>query len=161
MDATKYLLNLPTPGESLTVESGAYPYENPPLLDSTSEGMKYIMDQYYNNNIEEEILKLIIAGVNIEYLADIIVKSAFMNGIFTVDVAEILKPALLLHMLADARDAGVEKIKIFSDANVLKVSDKQFIDIYEDLREEEEEEIIEETPLPEIAEGSFLDMEIR
>ena len=85
----------------------------------------------------------------------------FAEGIFTVDVAEIIKPALLLHLLADARDAGVENIKIMNDSNIYELPPEDFVNIKNELRADEMEEMPEMTELPEIPEdtGSFLDME--
>jgi hypothetical protein len=137
MNISKNILNNTIPGESLTVKAGKYPYENPPLLNTASEAMDFIMDNYHNRNLDKEILKLIVAGVTIEYLANIIVKLGFVEGIFTVDAAEIIKPAVILQLLADARDAGVQDIRIFSDAEDTKIADEDFINIYKEFRGED------------------------
>jgi len=157
----KLFLNQPIPGEALTVEAGKYPFDNPPLIVSPVESMQYILDNYLSNNTSDEMLKLIIAGVTLEYLVNVITKMGFAEGIFTVDVAEIIKPALLLHLLADARDAGVENIKIMNDSNIYELPPEDFVNIKNELRADEMEEMPEMTELPEIPEdtGSFLDME--
>ena len=85
-----------------------------------------------------------------------IIKMYYIEGIITFDVAEIIKPVFLLHMLADARDAGVKNIKILDDSNILEVSPEDFINIRNELRADEMVEI--EIELPEDSE-SFLDME--
>ena len=91
--------------------------------------------------------------------------------------AEIIKPALLLHLLADARDAGVEDIRILNDSNVSEISPEDFMSIKNELRGEEVPdmddmegmEVLEGLEglgvpegMPEGPEmtGSFLDMEI-
>ena len=170
MEVTKELfLNQSIPGESLAGEAGKYPFDNPPLIVSPVEAMQYVLDSYLSNNISDEILKLVIAGVTLEYLVNVITKMGFAEGIFTVDVAEIIKPALLLHLLADARDAGVKNIKIMNDSNMYELPPEDFVNIKNELRADEMEEMPEmmELPetemmeLPEIPEdtGSFLDME--
>tara|TARA_R100001244_G_scaffold36736_1_gene33573 strand:- start:164 stop:682 length:519 start_codon:yes stop_codon:yes gene_type:complete len=170
MEVTKELfLNQPIPGESLSGEPGKYPFDNPPLIVSPVESMQYVLDNYLSNNTSDEMLKLVIAGVTLEYLVNVIAKMGFAEGVFTVDVAEIIKPALLLHLLADARDAGVKNIKILNDSNMYELPPEDFVNIKNDLRADEMEEIPEmmELPetemmeLPEISEdmGSFLDME--
>jgi len=136
MDVGQHILTQPVPGESLTIEAGKYPYENPPLLNTASEAMAFIMDNYHKRNLDKEVLKLIVAGVPVEYLANVLVKLGFVEGIFTVDAAEIIKPAVLLHFLADARDAGVKDIRIFSDVDDTKITDEDFINIYEGFRGE-------------------------
>ena len=170
MEETKELfLNQPIPGEALSAEPGKYPFDNPPLIVSPVEAMQYVLDSYLSNNISDEILKLVIAGVTLEYLVNVITKMGFAEGIFTVDVAEIIKPALLLHLLADARDAGVKNIKIMNASNMYELPPEDFVNIKNELRADEMEEMPEmmELPetemmeLPEIPEdtGSFLDME--
>ena len=170
-------LNQPIPGESMVSELGKYPFDNPPEITSPVEAMSYVLKSYLADNTSEEILKLVIAGVTLESLVNMIVKTGFMEGIFTVDVAEIIKPALLLHLLADARDAGVEDIRILNDSNVSEISPEDFMSIKNELRGEEVPdmddmegmEVLEGLEglgvpegMPEGPEmtGSFLDMEI-
>ena len=130
-------LNQPIPGESMVSELGKYPFDNPPEIASPVEAMSHLLKIYLENNISEELLKLVIAGVTLESLVNTIVKTGFMEGTFTMDVAEIIKPALLLHLLADARDAGVEDIRILNDSNVSEISPEDFMSIKNELRGEE------------------------
>jgi len=162
MEVTNELfMNQPIPGESMTVKPGTYPYENPPLIDGPVEAMEYIMDIYLQIENQNTFLKMVDSGVPIEYLVNVVTKSAFMNGIFTVDVAEVIKPALLLHILADSRDMGI-KAKIFNDADTTDFEDQQYMDIYKEFKPEEYEQLINEQdvgePLIEAEEESFLDM---
>ena len=154
-------MNQPIPGEAMTIKSGTYPYENPPLIDGPVEAMDYMLDIYLQLDNQKMFLKMMDSGIPIEYLVNIITKSAFMNGIFTVDVAEIIKPALLLHMLADARDMGI-KAKIFNDTEIIEFEDQQYMDIYSDLKPNEFEQLMNEQeleqPIVEAEEESFLDM---
>tara|TARA_R110000824_G_scaffold71595_2_gene183020 strand:+ start:2172 stop:2681 length:510 start_codon:yes stop_codon:yes gene_type:complete len=167
MDTSEMMLNQPVPGEAMASELGKYPFDNPPLIVSPGEALQYLLDSYLSNNTAEEILKLIIAGVTLESLVNLFVKMGFMEGIFTVDVAEIIKPALLLHLLADARDAGVKDIRIMNDSNMPEISPEDFMVIKKELRGEEVSELLdmkEITVMPEMTEmpemtGSFLDME--
>lgn len=158
--ASTLFLNQPVPGESLAVKSGSYPYENPPLLNSPIETMDFLLEGYYENNQKDTTMKMIDAGVTLEYLVDAITTGLFINGIATVDVVEIIKPAFLLQLLADARDENIKDIKIFNNAKQNEFSDDDFSVVYQELRSEEtpmtEMEMIEE-PMPE--QGSFLDME--
>ena len=125
------------------------------------------MDTYNANNTSEQILKMIMAGLTIEYIVNVIIKSGFIEGVYTVDVAEILKPALTLQFLADARDAGVENIKIMNDSSIPEFSDTDYINLKQELRPEtldtmaivEEPLIMDEQIMPE-EQSSFLDMEM-
>ena len=174
MDASTLNFNKAVPGEALASKPGQYPFDQPPLLTSPVDAMEHVLNEYLSSNHAEEALKLMIAGVTLEVLANIIVKTGFMEGVFSVDVAEIIKPAIVLHLLADARDAGVKNIRIMNDSNVPEISPEDFVAMRNELRgdeiEEEEEEMLEMSGMPEMSgleelpgmpdsEGSFLDME--
>mgnify|MGYP003147495325 FL=1 len=161
MDTSKVFFNQAIPGESITRKLGQFPFDNPPLISSPVEAMEFVLERYLSNNTQDEILKLIIAGVTIEFIVNNIVKMGFMEGIFTVDVAEIIKPALLLHILADAKEAGVKNIKIMNDSKMPEISAEDFVDMKNQLRADEMEEMPKMMELPEIPENteSFLDME--
>ena len=164
MDTSETFLNQPIPGEAMASKLGKYPFDNPPLIVSPGEALQYVLEGYLSNNTSDEVLKLIIAGVTLETIVNIIVKMGFMEGTFTVDVAEIIKPALLLHLLADARDAGVKDIRIMNDSNMTEISPEDFMDIKKELRGEEMPEMSQIPEIPEMTEmpemtGSFLDME--
>ena len=156
MDMSKALLNQPIPGESMTHTLGKYPFDNPPQIPSPVDAIQFILENYLSNTNSDEVLKLIMAGVTLEAISNMIIKMYYIEGIITFDVAEIIKPVFLLHMLADARDAGVKNIKILDDSNILEVSPEDFINIRNELRADEMVEI--EIELPEDSE-SFLDME--
>tara|TARA_R110000751_G_scaffold92889_3_gene181570 strand:- start:1423 stop:1974 length:552 start_codon:yes stop_codon:yes gene_type:complete len=181
MELSNLYFNKAVPGEAITSTPGKYPFNQPPLLVSPVESMEHVLNSYLSGNNAEEVLKLIIAGVTLESLANMIVKTFFMEGTFTVDVAEIIKPAIVLHLLADARDEGVKNIRIMNDSNISELSPEDFISIRNELRgdEMEEEEMLEMSDIPEMpemsempempgleglpdmsdSEGSFLDME--
>jgi len=181
MEISNLHFNKAVPGEAITNTPGQYPFNQAPLLVSPVESMEHVLNSYLSGNNAEEVLKLIIAGVTLEMLANVIVKSYFMEGTFTVDVAEIIKPAIVLHLLADARDAGVKNIRIMNDSNVSELSPEDFVSIKNELRgdEMEEEEMPEMSEMSEMtemsemsempgleglpdmsdSEGSFLDME--
>jgi hypothetical protein len=159
--AAQVFMNQPVPGESLTVKSGSYPYENPPLVTSPVQAFEYVMDVYDSGNNEDILMQFISAGVTLEYLSNVIVQAGFINGIYTVDVAEIIKPAVLLQLLADARDAGIQGIRIVDDAQVNEFSSTDYMELRNTLRGPEP--MMEETPMEVVEqpmpEGSFLDME--
>jgi hypothetical protein len=175
MDESTLHFNTAVPGEAITSKPGQYPFDQPPLLVSPVDAMEHVLNEYLSSNHAEEALKLMIAGVTLEVLANVMVKTGFMDGVFSVDVAEIIKPAIVLHLLADARDAGVKNIRIMNDSNVPEISPEEFIAMRNELRgdeieEEEMPEMVEMSGMPEMpgleglpdmpdSEGSFLDME--
>ena len=141
---------------SLLLKLGKYPFDNPPEIPSPVDAMQYLLENYLSNNNSDEVLKLIMAGVTLEALSNMIVKSFYMEGVITFDVAEIIKPAFMLHLLADARDAGVEDIRILNDTSISEMSPQDFFDIKRGLRGDE----IQTEPIEQVEDTeSFLDME--
>ena len=156
MDITQGILNQPIPGESMSHKLGKYPFDNPPEIPSPVDAMQYLLENYLSNNNSDEVLKLIMAGVTLEALSNMIVKSFYMEGVITFDVAEIIKPAFMLHLLADARDAGVEDIRILNDTSISEMSPQDFFDIKRGLRGDE----IQTEPIEQVEDTeSFFDME--
>ena len=156
MDMSKALLNQPIPGESMTHKLGKYPFDNPPQIPSPVDAIQFILENYLSNTNSDEVLILIMAGVTLEALSNMIVKSFYMEGVITFDVAEIIKPAFMLHLLADARDAGVEDIRILNDTSISEMSPQDFFDIKRGLRGDE----IQTEPIEQVEDTeSFLDME--
>ena len=156
MDITQGILNQPIPGESMSHKLGKYPFDNPPEIPSPVDAMQYLLENYLSNNNSDEVLKLIMAGVTLEALSNMIVKSFYMEGVITFDVAEIIKPAFMLHLLADARDAGVEDIRILNDTSISEMSPQDFFDIKRGLRGD----VIQTEPIEQVEDTeSFLDME--
>ena len=130
MDMSQFIMNQPIPGESMTSELGKYPHDNPPLISSASDSINYVMDTYRERGMDEEVFKMSLAGVPLEYIANVVVKMGFIEGLYTADVAEIIKPAVILHLLADVRDSGGEDTRIFSDAKETKMNDNDFMTIF-------------------------------
>ena len=86
------LFNVSIPGESLAEPKGN------------------ILDTHYNPVTFGNVTKSLSAGVPIELIVDIVVFAGFMEGKYTVDVAELIKPAFFLNLIADARDTGIEPV---------------------------------------------------
>lgn len=104
------------PGYSLTGPKGQYPWERPPKHNTPPEAVDAIIDNLEKPDVQEYYVQLLAAGVSIEEMVGTMARVGFMEGQFTVDVAELIKAPLAYYLMGLAADAGVP-------ANVFKTKD--------------------------------------
>lgn len=104
------------PGFSLTGPKGQYPWERPPKHNTPPEAVDAIIDNLEKPDVQEYYVQLLAAGVSIEEMVGTMARVGFMEGQFTVDVAELIKAPLAYYLMGLAADAGVP-------ANVFKTKD--------------------------------------
>tara|TARA_Y100000310_G_scaffold313998_1_gene362974 strand:+ start:1524 stop:2069 length:546 start_codon:yes stop_codon:yes gene_type:complete len=96
------------PGESLTSNPGDAEWEKPPKINTAEEAIDYIM---YSINSDEGVLQEIVglmdAGIAIEALTEGLAFGGFVNGAWSPDVAELMKPGLAKELWELSRDAGI------------------------------------------------------
>jgi len=168
------------PGESLTGnfkddskgELGAYPWETPPEIDTLEEAFNSVVDNKNNDEVvKNNIIKLLIAGVPSEALARTMGFKGFLDGMWTVDISELIVLPLMFEFVADGMEEGVD-VRIFNDFEDDNISNETVLEIMEDTNPEklslikQEADILERMPLQkdmnlesEPMIGSFLDME--
>jgi len=168
------------PGQSLTgdfddVEKqklGRYPWETPPQINTIEEAFQAVVDNKNNNSkVKEDLLKLLDAGVPSEALARTVGFSGYLEGIWTVDISEMIVIPLIFEFVADAQEQGITA-RIFNDFEEDGISDETVLEIMQDTNPEKFELISKEADMmkrmppkeemsmePEPMVGSFLDME--
>lgn len=88
----------PIPGQSLTKEPGASPWEKPPQFHDPDEAMDFLFKQITEPTHAHKLLALIESGVTISSIVGTLLQGGFMEGKWTPDVAVLLiKP--LTHLL--------------------------------------------------------------
>ena len=99
--------NKPPPGYSLTQAPGKWPWEKPPKYSTAPAAVDAIIDNLEKPEIQEHYVQLLAAGVSAEELVETMVRLGFTEGLYTVDVAELVKTPLLMYLMGLATDAGV------------------------------------------------------
>lgn len=168
------------PGESLTGDFddvkkgklGKYPWETPPQINTIGDAFNSIVQNKENNpKVKEDIVKLLDAGVPSEAIARTVGFSGYLEGMWTVDISEIIVVPLIFEFVADAQDEGITA-RIFNDFEDDGISNETVLDIMEGTNPEKFELISQEADMmkrmppkeemsmePEPMSGSFLDME--
>tara|TARA_R100000900_G_scaffold146260_1_gene135336 strand:- start:654 stop:1205 length:552 start_codon:yes stop_codon:yes gene_type:complete len=160
------------PGFSLTGPPGKWAWENPPEYSTPSEAVDVLIENLEKPKIQEMYVQLLASGVSIQELVVTMTKLGFMEGKFSVDVAEIIKGPLAIYLMGLAVDAGVPaKVFVTKDGNPPDESllnDAQILSIMKDRNPEFNKFIVTELPgriaedrekKVDIQENSFLGVE--
>ena len=131
------LFNVSVPGESLVQPLGQHAYEKPPEFNTPKEALNFILEKYYHPTTFSNVVKVLSTGVSIELIVDTLVFTGFLQGKYTVDVAEIIKPALFLNIIADARDTDLDPVLLSSVSGPEELNSEDFMDLMKTLRPEE------------------------
>lgn len=137
------------PGNSLTVEPGSVPWEQPPKYVTIEETAKFYVDSLSDPEIIYDILSAVKRGAPILSLVNVITKTSVMKGLHTVHVAFLVTPIIveIIKTLADVN--GVEYDTTFEEkANKGKVNPSRIRDIVKEVREQ-----VKENPETKVVEG--------
>ena len=111
------LLNMkPIPGSSLTEEPGKRPYERPPQIVGVDQALSYCLDGLLGNqDVREELFNVLDAGLSVETIVSGFVLNAFTEGVFTPDVAELIKTPLIQFITQAAGKEGIEDLNVLNE----------------------------------------------
>jgi len=140
------LLDAPIAGQSLTGEPGAYPWEQPPKLNTVDEAVEHYIPMFNEKEILSGILSHIEAGIALTTMADLISKGGVMSGLHSIDVGMMVTP-VLVEMMITAADAADIEYKIGTEPNKKDGSTKASIAAA--LRESDMEPMMEDEPVTE------------
>ena len=118
------------PGNSLTDAPGKWPWEQPPRFTDPDDVIDFTIDTIMGGPIKDDLLKLMMAGITVEELVTQISFKGFLEGQFTPDVAELIKPAIGIFLVDLALQTGFEP-KMFVDSAPVEgdVTDENFFEI--------------------------------
>lgn len=154
MKPKKNLVGAPIPGQSLTVEPGSRPYEQPPQFTTEDEALDYLMPKILNAEVGVRLANLAERGMNIEAVADTILIGGFAQGMWTPDLA-VLIAVPTVEMLAKSTElAGGKPVRLEdTDEYQDDIAEKLAADTSEQpprtVEEAEEEPVEEDMMLPE------------
>jgi len=110
----------PIPGQSLTGPVGKWPWENPPQITDVDDALMAVMQQLRNSKrTQKSYDQLMTLGMPIESIVNTITFGGFINGLWSVDTAELLKPPLeaALMLYADEKQLPYKIFNNESDMN--------------------------------------------
>jgi hypothetical protein len=101
-------LSAPIPGQSLTVEPGNVPWENPPQHVKLEDVVNYYTDKFNDPELVMDVLDVVKRDIPILTMVNTITKTAIMQGIHTVDVGFLVTPILveMIKTIAELNDVS-------------------------------------------------------
>ena len=100
------LFTAPIPGQSLTVEPGSVPWEQPPQYVTIDDVASFYSDKMDNPEAIFELMSLLERGIPILTIVNTMVKASIMKGYHTVDTGFLVTPIIveIIKTLADLND---------------------------------------------------------
>ena len=95
------------PGHSLTGPPGKWAWGRPPRFTNPNQAIDFIINKLETNTGQEDMLKLMTAGITIQELVNQMSFKGFMKGTFNPDVAELIKPAMAMYLLKLGVENGI------------------------------------------------------
>ena len=135
----------PVPGESLTQEPGLRPYERPPQITDIDQAFGYIANStVYNPRVRGDVMDALDMGMSVETIVSALVLNAFTEGVFTPDLAEIIKPPLIQLFTQIASEEGIEDLNVVNVNIPKETNDITRMDIMKNLNPKKFERLIKE-----------------
>ena len=165
------------PGQSLTDTPGQWTFEKPPRIVSPTKAFEAVKNSLQQPDAYDDIINLLDVGISAETLASSISLKMFSEGMFTPDIAEIIKPPLVAHITELGIDAGIEDINVVNELPQQGMTSAERIQLLEKInpkkldretqkafQEEEFDEMLLNMEIPEepmqAPKESFLEMEV-
>ena len=147
------MFNAPIPGESLTAELGARPWQTPPKMATADEAIDYYMERMSSEEFMEQVVDVMESGVPVAVIANTIQLASVMDGLHTIDVGMLVVPVIMemLMLLGDSAEieykTGLEKEKKEITEGMMAKAVSRFKKKVDetDTTKEPEEPIVEDT----------------
>lgn len=110
-------LDAPIPGQSLTHELGARPWQQPAQYTTVEEALDYYIPRLESEEVTNQLLDVLEMGIPVTTVANTMQLGSVMEGKHSVDVGMLILPVLveLIMLIADSAKveytSGLEKDK--------------------------------------------------
>ena len=108
LETNEPMFDSPIPGESLTAELGARPWQSPPQYPTVDEAMEYYLSRMAQEDFMVQLIDVLEMDVPVSALANTIQLSGVMQGLHTVDVGILIMPVLMEMIMMLGDTAGVK-----------------------------------------------------
>ena len=110
-------LDAPIPGQSLTHELGARPWQQPAQYTTVEDALDYYIPRLESEEVTNQLLDVLEMGIPVTTVANTMQLGSVMEGKHSVDVGMLILPVLveLIMLIADSAKieytSGLEKDK--------------------------------------------------
>ena len=107
----------PIPGQSLTMELGARPWQNASRFTTVDDTIDYYMERMSSEEFMVQLAEVLESGVPVTSIANSIQLSSVMEGVHTVDVGMLVLPMIMEMLMMIGDSAGVKYDKGLENPN--------------------------------------------
>ena len=144
-DVDQVSLSRPIPGQSLTHELRARPWQNPPQFATVEESMDWYLERFDNQEVVQELMSVLESGIPISTVANSMQLGGVLQGIHTIDVGILIMPVLMEIMKHLAEKTDTKYVMGDEPEESDRPSDSVVQSAINSLEEGEEVDIDEET----------------
>ena len=108
MDELTPLMDGPIPGQSLTAEIGARPWQQPAKFTTAEEALEHYATKITNPRINDSLFDALEMGTPVSSIAEIVVQNGAMEGMHTIDVSILILPIIMELVAYVADEAGID-----------------------------------------------------
>ena len=113
----------PIPGQSLTGAPDTYPWEKPAQYTTVDEALAFIIEKLQSNpRTQKSYDQVIMMGMPIESITNTIAFGGFVEGLWSADIAELLKPPVMGFLMLYAQERDLSFVPYNNDKSSLKTS---------------------------------------
>lgn len=141
----------PIPGQSLTMELGSRPWQNPSRFTNVDDTIDYYMERMSSEEFMVQLAEVLESGVPVTSIANSIQLSSVMEGIHTVDVGMLVLPMIMEMLMMIGDSAGVKYDKGLENPNKPILRDSTIAKAVAEYESKiEDKDVVEETKDEEI-----------
>jgi hypothetical protein len=100
--------NAPIPGQSLTAELGARPWQHPPQYKTVEEAMDFYAPRILEPQFRDQIVDVMELGIPLTTIANSLQSGGVMQGKHTIDVGILIMPVLIEMLSYVGDEEGIE-----------------------------------------------------
>ena len=98
----------PIPGQSLTGEPKAMPFENPPQLDKVEDVIKFYIGNMSQQEVMDDIFIALDEGFPLNILVKSILSTGVMEGVHSIDISLVVAPVVHEYIHGAAVSEGIK-----------------------------------------------------
>ena len=163
--------NRAPPGYSLTQPPKKWPWEKPARFSSPDEAVDFIIDNLEKEDVEQHYMEIMFAGISVEEIVNGLVSFGFAQGLYTPDVAELIKAPLSFYLMGLAnkyeipikvfktKDGMPPRLKQNKDSTLLNIMRVRNPEVYTAMFELKEDQVHDQLVQAMKEEDSFLAVE--
>ena len=102
------LFDAPIPGQALTHELGARPWQSPPQYSTVDEAVDYYTSRLSTPEATSQIVEILKMGIPVTSLANTIQMGSIMDGKHSIDVGMLVLPLIVEVIMYIAEQEGID-----------------------------------------------------